>query len=195
MSGKPNTGTENRLQALLRRGDPASDAVAELPASTLTRMRARVVSAAASRPRIRMAPFAWAAAAAAGVLLLALVLLRPEAPYRASPPASPGRPSGVAAPPGGPAEERAGQAEQGSHSTTEPPVARAPKTVRQRTTSGASPSPLGEVPPAAGAPVPQGAPEVRSVTAVPARSEPLQLQFTTPGGTRIIWTLDPEFNG
>jgi hypothetical protein len=25
-------------------------------------------------------------------------------------------------------------------------------------------------------------------------AEPRQLQFATPGGTRIIWTFDPEFN-
>jgi len=30
-------------------------------------------------------------------------------------------------------------------------------------------------------------------TVEPASGERRQLQFATPGGTRIIWTLDPEF--
>lgn len=35
---------------------------------------------------------------------------------------------------------------------------------------------------------------VEKAVADPAgASERLQLQFATPGGTRIIWTLDPEF--
>jgi hypothetical protein len=36
------------------------------------------------------------------------------------------------------------------------------------------------------APVPAQAP--------PAPEEPRQLQFATPGGTRIIWTFNPEFD-
>ena len=37
--------------------------------------------------------------------------------------------------------------------------------------------------------------EVSDIVAVaqPAGGERRQLQFSTPGGTRIIWTLDPEF--
>jgi hypothetical protein len=38
------------------------------------------------------------------------------------------------------------------------------------------------------------APPVEKAVAVPeAAGERLQLQFATPGGTRVIWTLDPEF--
>ena len=41
-----------------------------------------------------------------------------------------------------------------------------------------------------------GSPEPGEATKVAAPAEPAerrQLQFETPGGTRIIWTLDPEF--
>lgn len=37
-------------------------------------------------------------------------------------------------------------------------------------------------------------PPVEKAVVVPeADGERLQLQFATPGGTRVIWTLDPEF--
>lgn len=31
------------------------------------------------------------------------------------------------------------------------------------------------------------------VMVVPAVRDPRQIQFSTPGGTRVIWTLDPDF--
>ena len=42
---------------------------------------------------------------------------------------------------------------------------------------------------------PEGVPPAaEKAVAIPeAAGERLQLQFATPGGTRIIWTLDPEF--
>jgi hypothetical protein len=36
--------------------------------------------------------------------------------------------------------------------------------------------------------------ETEPAIAQTASSERRQLQFSTPGGTRVIWTLDPEFN-
>lgn len=33
----------------------------------------------------------------------------------------------------------------------------------------------------------------RAVDALPADDERRQVQFATPGGTRIIWTIDPNF--
>ena len=35
---------------------------------------------------------------------------------------------------------------------------------------------------------------VQSVANVDRASEPRQLQFATPGGTRIIWLFDPDFS-
>jgi hypothetical protein len=34
---------------------------------------------------------------------------------------------------------------------------------------------------------------VASAVAPAANAERRQVQFSTPGGTRVIWTLDPEF--
>jgi hypothetical protein len=38
-------------------------------------------------------------------------------------------------------------------------------------------------------------PAVRDVPIVAgaASAQPTQIHFSTPGGTRIVWTLDPEF--
>lgn len=42
-------------------------------------------------------------------------------------------------------------------------------------------------------PVPDAAPEPDPARAVPT-DQRRQLQFSTPGGTRIIWVFDPEFD-
>jgi hypothetical protein len=33
-----------------------------------------------------------------------------------------------------------------------------------------------------------------TVTLRPRHEEPRQIQYATPGGTRIVWTLDPNFH-
>ena len=44
-------------------------------------------------------------------------------------------------------------------------------------------------------PVSSGPPQhSRAVQALDRNDEPRQLQFATPGGTRIIWIFDPEFS-
>ncbi len=47
-------------------------------------------------------------------------------------------------------------------------------------------------------PTPPAAPQeratpVRSTTPTSSDTAPRQIQFTTDGGTRIVWTLDPDF--
>jgi len=58
----------------------------------------------------------------------------------------------------------------------------------------ADPAPVTESPMAAVDPVPIAAVEEPSDIIPPsAEREPLTVRFTAPGGTRIIWTLDPDF--
>jgi hypothetical protein len=41
--------------------------------------------------------------------------------------------------------------------------------------------------------VPTATRDAAGLTAIPASDQRTQVRFSTPGGTRIIWTLDPEF--
>ena len=186
MRGKHDAGEEDRLRALLRRGDPAADAAEGLPAHIAARMRARVVAATSNRHRPGFASFAWATAAAAGILLLLAIVVRPEAPTTWSPSQVPERPRATEAPAPGVLVPPPAGAPPGTP-TASPPVEQ-PMTGR-----GTDPRPA----------LLSSSPRVAAAVAPPSLSAPadastrkaLTVQFTTPAGTRIIWTLDPEFKG
>ena len=198
MRGKHEVPVEDRLRTLLRRGDPAAEAPPGIPAPAAARIRARVIAAASDRTRPGFAPFVWATAAAAGLLLLLAVSIRPEGPAPSSAPQRPGRPLVVEVPPPSPRPEPADPVEPAPPAHLPPPpsahrdeegrgVARPslPSTRLDSSPRMASAAALSlvEAPPGASTPAglsPRG---------------PLTVQFTTPAGTRIIWTLDPEFKG
>jgi len=180
MRGKHDAGEEDRLRALLRRGDPAADAAEGLPAHIAARMRARVVAATSDRHRPGFSPFVWATAAAAGIVVIVAIAVRPEAPPPPGPPELPASPPAVAdAPPVAPAP-------------LSTPVVTPPAEVQRGVSeAGTRSAPVASSPRAA----PVVALPAASTPAVASTRKPLTVQFTTPAGTRIIWTLDPEFKG
>jgi len=180
MRGRHDAGEEDRLRALLRRGDPAAGVAEGLPAHIAARMRARVVAAVSDRHRPGFSPFVWATAAAAGIVVIVAIAVRPEAPPPPGPPEPPASPPAVAyAPPAAPTPL--------STPVVTPPAERR----REVLEAGAQSAPVASLP-RVGAAV--GLPAV-STPAVVSTRKPLTVQFTTPAGTRIIWTLDPEFKG
>jgi outer membrane biosynthesis protein TonB len=170
-----NTNDE-RLRDLLRQADP----VAGDPGLTPEEVKAmrRAVLTSIPEPRRRWISFAALAGATLAALLLALMLLSPASEGPAAPPRPPARmaekprsaPAPIPVPP--PAPEPVVQ---------EPEKPRETRALRKRT----APEPVPEVI-AETAPVPSpDEPEVEAIIAAETR----QIQFSTPGGTRIIWVL------
>jgi len=159
---------DERLRQRLREGDPATGENGLKPGE-IHAMR-RAVLAAAPEPRRRLLPALALAGAAAAAILIALFSLRPG-------PVQPPAPLRIAAVP---AQPRAPQALQPSPIRTEPPAPEEEKREKKR-------------------PIPRrrhlrAAPEKTATLAAlePAGNPPeeiRQIQFSTPGGTRIIWTL------
>jgi hypothetical protein len=156
---------DERLRQRLREGDPATGENGLNPGE-IHAMR-RAVLTAAPEPRRRLLPALALAGAAAAALLIALFALRPAPrPGPVQPPAPPR----IAAVPA---------LQQPSPTRTEPP-ARGEKKKRpsqRRRHLRAAPE------------------ETATLAALdPAGNRPeepgiQQIQFSTPGGTRIIWTL------
>lgn len=159
---------EEQLRQRLREGDPATGENS-LDPGEIQAMR-RAVLTAAPEPRRRLLP-ALALTGAAAALLIALFALRPgpvqpPAPPRiAVAPALPPAPSGPAT-----------QAPQPSPERTEPPARGEKKPIprRRHRAAPAETVTLAALEPAGN---PPEEPEIR------------QVQFSTPGGMRIIWTL------
>ena len=158
------------LRRLLRKADPA----ASDPGLTLDEvrdMRRTVLTAVPERRRKLLPVFALAGAATVALILIAVLVLRP-APEKAPAPK-------VAAVPQRPAPPQA--AVQPSPSKEEPkPQAEKEKTAvrRKRRTPKIRPTPT------------EPEPAVVLAEAGPAEGAQ-QIQFSTPGGTRIIWLLSP----
>jgi hypothetical protein len=155
---------DERLRQRLREGDPATGENGLNPGE-IHAMR-RAVLAAAPEPRRRLLPALALAGAAAAAILIVLFALRPD-------PVQPPAPPRIAA---GPVP----RVLQPSPTRTEPPVTEEKKEKKKRPIQRqrhlrAAP----EAPPTLAALEPAGNPpeEIR------------QIQFSTPGGTRIIWTL------
>ena len=196
MTGTDERREEDRLRRLLRRGDPAGESEG-IPAPALARMRARVVGAAEARPRPLLGPFVWATAGAAGLLLLVALALRPGAPS-SSPLPEPRQSVTVPTPsmPAGPeaAMEPPPPAVVASGVSPGPIAPGAPRRDvghRGRAATIVEPTPLSSSPTVAAA----AAPALDLPQPPVSARKPLTVQFTTPAGTRIIWKLDPEFEG
>jgi hypothetical protein len=159
---------DERLRQRLREGDPATGENGLNPGE-IHAMR-RAVLAAAPEPRRRLLPALALAGAAAAALLIALFALRPA-------PVQPPAPLRIAAVP---ARPQAPRALQPSPVRTEPTAPEEEKREKKR-------------------PIPRrrhlrAVPEETATLAAlePAGNPPeeiRQIQFSTPGGTRIIWTL------
>jgi hypothetical protein len=165
---------DERLRRLLREADPAATDFG-LTLDEVREMRRTVLTA--PEPRRRLVPaFGLAGAAAVALVLIAVLVFRPHpekspAPAIAAVPHRPEPPRAVVQTPP-PKEEPSPREEREEKKTTARRKRRAP--------------------------IVRPAPALPEATAVLAAAEPLdaaepqQIQFSTPGGTRIIWLLSPE---
>jgi len=158
---------DERLRQRLREGDPATGENGLHP-DEIHAMR-RAVLAAAPEPRRRLLPALALAGAAAAAILIALFALRPD-------PVQPPAPQRVAVVP---AQPQAPRALQPSPTRTKPPTPEEKKKrpLQRRRHLRAAPQET----PTLAALEPAGNP--------PEEPGIRQIQFSTPGGTRIIWTL------
>jgi len=163
-----NTNDE-RLRDLLRQADPAAGDPGLAP-EEIQAMR-RAVLTSIPEPRRRWIPIAVLAGSALAALILALTLLSPDAEGPAAPPRQPVRiaerpksaPAPVPVPVPPPAPE---------------PVVEKPEKPRKTRAPRKRPKPEA---------VPEALPfEPEAVATI---AETRQIQFSTPGGTRIIWVL------
>lgn len=169
-----NTNDE-RLRGLLRESDPAAGDPGLAPEEAQAMRRAVLTSI--PEPRRRWIPIVALAGSALAALILALTLLSPDAEGPAAPPRQPARiaekpksaPTPVLIPP--PAPE---------------PVAEEPERPRERREPRKKSKPEPTIVDPTPVPVPD-LPEAETTIAV----ETTQIQFSTPGGTRIIWVLTP----
>lgn len=164
-----NETRDERLRRLLREADPASN-----PGLTLDEvrdMRRTVLSAVPERRRRLFPVFATAGAVlVAALILIAVLIPRPEKP--SAPPRIAVVPPKVAPPPREeprPAEEKMAEKKTPVHREHQ---ARRPPAVQP-------------------APVEPEATAVIAAVEPVTEPEPQQIQFSTPGGTRIIWLLSP----
>lgn len=164
-----NTNDE-RLRGLLREADPAAGDPGLTPEEAQAMRRA--VLTAVPEPRRRWIPFMALAGAALAALILALTLLSPDAEGPVAPPRQPARiaekpksaPAPIPVPP--PVPEPV---------VEEPEKPRKVRAPRKR-------------------PKPEAVPEVLPFEpeTVATIAETRQIQFSTPGGTRIIWVLSSD---
>lgn len=162
----------NSLQAQLRAGDPYQGE--DMPAAHARRIRTRLRAAGSGRFERRT----WLAAAAAAALAAVIGL----GTWAASGPAVPREQAPTTA--GEPAEP---EARSGPLTTAELPRARetarvAPPSVRRAPRLPVATEVSLAVPPV-----------VADADREPPRSEARRIQFTARRGTRIVWTLDPDF--
>jgi hypothetical protein len=191
MSRKRSSERDARLRELLQKGDPAAGEPG-LSAEEVHAMRRTVLTAVPERGRFALIPTLATGAAVALAVLLAIVLWRGGEPQGIRPsevkvavrPAPPVRP---AAPP----------------ATPEPPVAPEARTPKE-------PEPVQEpvrkrqAAPRVAPPPPPVLPEPEPLTELASVSEPSQpepaleeprgrhVEFSTPGGTRVIWVLTED---
>jgi hypothetical protein len=168
---------DERLRGLLREADPAAGEPG-LPPEEVQAMR-RAVLTSIPEPRRRWVPIAALAGSALAALILALTLLSPDAERPAAPPRPPARvaekPRSAPVPVLPPAPEPVVQ---------EPENPRETPTQRKRPAPESAPVVLADTAPA----LPPEEPEVEATIAAETR----QIQFSTPGGTRIIWVLTSD---
>ena len=174
-----NTNDE-RLRDVLRGADPAAGEPGLAPEEVQAMRRA--VLTAVPEPRRRWIPFAALAGSALAALLLAVLLLMPDSEGPAAPPHQPAR-----------VAEKPRPAPQSVPAPVEPVVAEKPtpretRTPRKRPAPEPAPMAIAEAAPEATPELPPIEPEVEATIAAETR----QIQFSTPGGTRIIWVLTSD---
>jgi len=180
------------LRELLRGADPAA-AAERLPPEAVAAMRRRTLEEAeahAEATGISGIPWSRVAAGAATlVVVLGLALAVDRDRWLPSPsdptPTTADRP---AEDPGAAATDGDGRTPDPSPGTEQPVADTPPKTGTPDTRPGASGAVAGAVPPP-----PPPSREDAGTAPADRRRKPRDLRFTTPGGTEIIWTLDPDF--
>jgi hypothetical protein len=174
-----NTNDE-RLRTVLREADPAAGDPGLAPEEVQTMRRA--VLTAVPEPRRRWMPIAALAGSALAALILAMTLLRPDPEAPAAPPRQPQRlaetPSPAPAPVPAPVEPVAAAGEP----------ERPREIPRRKQRPERPPVAIAEAEPASTPELPPIEPEVEPAIA----AETTQIQFSTPGGTRIIWVLTSD---
>ena len=174
-----DTAPDRELRDWLRRGDPAAEDPGPDPLE-LGRMRRRILAAAARRPALGLR-LAWGTAGAVALLLVVLAgrgVLLPERP---------------GAGPMEPGTEGLGSGAPGPGDDASTPVSGLP--AAPGTPAPAEVVELPAVPRDLPPPSVMAAPAEPAVARAALREvrRARQIQFTAPGGTRIIWTLDPDF--
>lgn len=177
-----NTNDE-RLRDVLRGADPATGEPGLAPEEVQAMRRA--VLTAVPEPRRRWIPIAALAGSALAALILALMLLAPDPEGPAVPPRQPKRMAERPSPtPPVPAPVEPVMV---AKEPEEPP--RETRAPRQRPAPKTAPLAVAEAAPeATPEPVVPIAPEAETAIAAETR----QIQFSTPGGTRIIWVLTSD---
>ena len=164
-----NETRDERLRRLLREADPA---VTD-PGLTLDEardMRRTVLSAVPERRRRLFPVFATAGAVlVAALVLITVLILRPSTEKPSAPPQVAVAPPKAVQPP--------------------PPQREEPKLAVEKTEEKKPPVRYKRRAPRP--PIVQPESVEPEATAVIASAEPQQIQFSTPGGTRIIWLLSP----
>ncbi|HEX9699317.1 MAG TPA: hypothetical protein VGD06_07640 [Acidobacteriota bacterium] len=172
-------GDDDQLASRLRDADPAADEAVIAPAELAAMRRALIAAADApasakrwglGKPRLRAA---LPVAAAVGAAALALWLLGPTV-------LAPVVPS--------PTGQQARSSDPVPDAITEVPGARTSGPARQP-----SADPSDAVLPETTVLPPAGAGDLTATETPSTDRKARTLQFTTPRGTRIIWTLDPEY--
>jgi hypothetical protein len=177
-----NGKTTSDLRRILREGDPAAGEPGLHPEEVRAMRRAVLTAAPEPRRRFLLVPAAAGLIVALGLVVLAVLWWRPvelSAPAR-----EPERRAAVAAPP---AREPVPPAavpqapEPATEKAAAPAIARKPVRTRQPTVRPApAPDPPQEREPEPPMVLAQAEPATR------------QVQFSTPGGTRIIWVLSSD---
>lgn len=179
-----------KLREILRQGDPAAGEPG-LSAEELQAMRRTVLNAVPERRRFALIPALATGAAVALAVLLAVVLWRGEeqgtrppevkVAVRPAPPVQPAAPPVTPGPPAAPEPQP----------PAEPEPAQEPVRKRQA-------APRVAPPPPPVLPEPEPLTELASVSEPsqpePALEEPRgrHVEFSTPGGTRVIWVLTED---
>ncbi len=184
-----NRKPETDLTRLLRRGDPALEGES-LPPTDVARMRRSMLAAIEAAVRPPLLPWRPVLAAAGSV---ALVFALGVAWWRLGPPAGSREEKlavvvGVPEPPGQmlpaePAGASRGTAAAQQQLTRSAP---APGAITPASRPARKPRPARPGPAA-----PRAAPASPAGAAVHAAR---QVEFETPGGTRVVWVLDPYFS-
>jgi len=170
---------EDRLRAALRQGDPLGEG--DPTPAEARNLRARLLLAAGQRAP--GAPPSWLAGrwpallATACVAVIAAVAgwswFGAPAPHRNATAASQHAPAVLAPQPSSSHMAAAGDSSTGPASPSVPPAA-------DRSTTRSDPRTLG--------------PSDRSARPAADERRPRQIHFITPGGTRIVWVLNPNFS-